>query len=106
VKRADKRTPEQVSVQRLTNLIDLPDADLCQVDHRTALLSTPHPPCGQHEIRESGAVLTTWVCELPGRWGYQVPGIGTRRGCDRHAAAACRARLYLTRQNLRRGHAT
>jgi hypothetical protein len=33
VRRADKRTPEQVVIQQLTNQMALPDRDLCQM-HR------------------------------------------------------------------------
>jgi hypothetical protein len=99
VKRADRRTPEQIAIQRYTHLITLPDTDLCQTDHRTSALPEPHPPCPTVELTEhDGAV----ACGQPGRWGYHVPGQPARRGCDRHAAAAIRARLYLQRNQLER----
>lgn len=104
MKRADKRTPTQIAVARLTNLINLPDRDLCQTDHRTSALAAPHKPCGHQELgidfgMPATAVVTV-TCQEPGRWGYQVAGVGVRRGCDRHAANACRARLWLARRRL------
>lgn len=101
MKRADKRTPTQIAIARLTNLIDLPDRDLCQTDHRTSALAAPHKPCWQLELvwdkAEGGSTV---ICQQPGQWGYQIPGVGVRRGCDRHAGNACRARLWLARRRL------
>lgn len=101
MKRADRRTPTQIAVARLTNLIDMPDQDLCQTDYRTSALPAPYKPCGQVElVWDKAKGGSTTVCHEPGRWGYQVAGIGVRRGCDRHAANACRARLWLERRTL------
>jgi hypothetical protein len=99
MRRADKRTPVEISIQRLANLILLPDRDLCQIDHRTSLLPAPHPRCTRLDLIEGGYVQE---CCLPGEWAPQQPGINTTRSCTYHAARTIRARLWMQRRRLQR----
>lgn len=97
MRRADKRTPAQIAIQRLTTLIDLPDRDLCQTDHHTSVLPAPHPRCTRTDIGGAGYPEH---CLLPGEWASQQPGINTTRTCTHHAARTIRARLWLQRRRL------
>jgi hypothetical protein len=97
MRRAAKRTPREISIQRLTNLINLPDRDLCQADHRTAALPAPHPRCTRADLDTAG---NPEDCQLPGEWASQQPGINTTRACTHHTARTIRARLWLQRRRL------
>lgn len=96
MRRAAKRTPREISIQALTNLIDLPDRDLCQKDHRTSALPRPHPTCPRADLGEHGIE----PCIQPGEWATNQPGINATRACTHHTARTIRARLWLQRRRL------
>jgi hypothetical protein len=106
VRRADRRTPEQVVIQQLTNQLGLPDRDLCQMHRRCGALP-PAPDekfwwCAWAYLAEDGSGR---VVECPNRaeWRLTVPGLGCRNGCTSCVAQAIRAHLYLNRERYRRG---
>lgn len=106
MRRADKRTPEQIAIQRYNYLLDLPDRELCREDHSTsALPEASRGACAWTYIAGEldGHVLIV-ECPLPGEWGLFVRGRGVRRGCTWCVAKAIRARLWLQRQRLIREH--
>jgi hypothetical protein len=105
VRRADKRTPEQVVIQQLTNQLTLPDRDLCQMHRRCGGLPGPEGKywrCAWAYLAEDG---TGPVVECPHRaeWRLAVPVLGVRNGCTGCVAQAIRAHLFLNRERYRRG---
>lgn len=102
MRRADKRTPDQISIQRHNYLLGLPDRELCREDHKTsALADGQRGACGWWFISDGQGTVP---CGHPGEWGTYVDGIGARRGCTGCVATAIRARLWLQRQRLIREH--
>jgi hypothetical protein len=78
VRRADKRTPEQVVIQQLTNQMTLPDRDLCQMHRRCGALP-PAPEgkwwrCAWTYLSEDGSGR---VVECPEPGGVAVDGSGS-----------------------------
>lgn len=100
MRRYDQRTPRQIAYQRYQHLLTLPDLELCEQDHRTTGLPRGQHRCSWAELTESGTVVE---CRHDGEWGVQIPGLGVRRRCTKHAAAAIRARLQLLQRRLERG---
>lgn len=100
MKRYDQRTPRQVAHQRYRHLLTLPDLALCEQDHRTTGLPHAQHRCTWAEITDTG---TVWECARDGEWGVQIPGLGVRRRCAKHAATAIRARLHQQLRQLQRG---
>lgn len=103
--RADKRTPGQVSIQRLNYLIGLPDRELCREDHKTAALPMEaRAACGWWFVIDQDGKAVSVPCGDQGEWGTHVDGVGARRGCTECVATSIRARLWLQRQALIRVH--
>jgi hypothetical protein len=106
MRRADRRTPEQVVIQQLTNQLGLPDRDLCQMHRRCGAL--PPPPvgkvwrCAWAYLAEDGTGRVV-ECPNPGEWRVAVPVMGARNGCTSCVARAIRAHLFLNRERYRRG---
>jgi hypothetical protein len=106
MRRADRRTPEQVVIQQLTNQLGLPDRDLCQM-HRRCDALPPAPDgkvwrCAWAYLAEdgSGRVID---CPNQAGWRLAVPVLGVRNGCTSCVAQAIRAHLFFNRQRYRRG---